>query len=142
MKVNFISINNNQSVPPQNKNVNFKYNSILKDLFRAGKLPTVKYGLYGAKLTQKNVSLEHMRAHSKGGKNSLFNYALADKFMNSIRGNSDIRDFLDIDIAKKYFLQFKNILIQYKGQIFDGNLYIKGALNTLSKLGVDIDLKV
>ena len=59
--------------------VSFGYSNILKTEWRKGHLPSVKYGFYGEKLTQKNLSLEHLQAHSKGGKTVLSNLVLAAK---------------------------------------------------------------
>lgn len=64
----------------------FQYNSPLKTLYRKGELPVI-YGFYGDRLTQKNVSLEHLKPHSKGGKTVLSNLVLASKQKNQARGN-------------------------------------------------------
>ena len=57
----------------------FGYSSPLKTIWKKGGLPTVKKGFYGDTLTKKNVSLEHLKARSKGGKTSLENLVLASK---------------------------------------------------------------
>ena len=117
----------------------FGYNNILKDLFKSGKLPSVKIGLYGDTLTKKNVTLEHLIPHSKKGPNKLFNFALASKAKNELRANFDIRDYLTPDMAKKYLKQFKDITIfQNKEKIFDGNSYIEMIENTLTTLGLSL----
>ena len=90
------------NIPLGAYNINFGYHSVLKDLFREDKLPTVKYGLYGDKLTKDNVSLEHLVPHSKNGKSKLFNFTLASKQKNSLRSNEDIRKFLTPEMAKEY----------------------------------------
>lgn len=92
----------------------------------------VKYGFYGDKLTQKNVSLEHLKPHSKGGKTALSNLVLASKQKNQARGNSDIRNFANKETIIKYLSQFIDVKI--KG--FDGNKYINGIIKTLTNLGV------
>lgn len=51
----------------------FGYNHPLKSLYKSGQL-NLKYGFYGGKLTRKNVTLEHLKPHSKGGKTELNNY--------------------------------------------------------------------
>ena len=112
----------------------FGYKSILKTKWRKGKLPTVKYGFYGDKLTQENLSLEHLKAHSKGGKTNLTNLVLASKPKNEARGNRDIRDFIDKQKAIDYLKQFINV----KFKDFNGNKYIVEIVKTLRKLGVDI----
>ena len=109
----------------------FQYNSPLKTLYRKGELP-VKYGFYGDILTQKNVSLEHLKPYSKGGKTELSNLVLASKQKNQARGNSDIRNFANKETIIKYLSHFIDIKI--KG--FDGNKYINGIIKTLTNLGV------
>ena len=107
------------------------YSHPLKTLYRQGKLP-VKYGFYGDKLTQKNVSLEHLKPHSKGGKTELSNLVLASKQKNQARGNADIRNFANKETIIKYLSQF----IDVKIKDFDGNKYINGIIKTLRNLGV------
>ena len=115
-------------MPPYNPN--FQYSSPLKTLWRKGKLPSVKYGFYGDVLTQKNVSLEHLKAHSKGGKTNLTNLVLASKAKNNARGNDAIGDYLEVNNLVRYLKQFKDIRIKD----FDGNKYIAGVLATLGGL--------
>lgn len=116
-----------QQIPPYNPN--FQYSSPLKTLWRKGKLP-VKYGFYGDVLTQRNVSLEHLKAHSKGGKTNLTNLVLASEAKNNARGNNAIDDYLDIKNVIRYLAQFKDV----KLKDFDGNKYIAGVLATLGGL--------
>ena len=118
-----------QPIPPNSPT--FGYSHQLKTLYRQGKLP-VKYGFYGDKLTQKNVSLEHLKPHSKGGKTELSNLVLASKQKNQARGNADIRNFANKETIIKYLSQFIDVKI--KG--FDGNKYINGIIKTLRNLGV------
>ena len=118
-------------IQPTQQSPTFQYNSPLKTLCRKDELP-VKYGFYGDKLTQKNVSLEHLKPHSKGGKTALSNLVLASKQKNQARGNSDIRNFASKEIIVKYLSQF----IDVKIKDFDGNKYINGIIKTLTKLGV------
>lgn len=117
--------------PIQSNSLTFGYSHQLKTLYRQGKLP-IKYGFYGDKLTQKNVSLEHLKPYSKGGKTKLSNLVLASKQKNQARGNADIRNFANKEDIVKYLSQFIDVRI--KG--FDGNKYIKGIIKTLIKLGV------
>lgn len=117
-----------QGVPLYNPN--FQYSSPLKTLWRKGKLPSVKYGFYGDVLTQKNLSLEHLKAHSKGGKTNLTNLVLASKAKNQARGNDAIDDYLEVNNLVRYLKQFKDIRIKD----FDGNKYIAGVLATLGGL--------
>lgn len=117
-----------QQTPPYNPN--FQYSSPLKTLWRKGKLPSVRYGFYGDRLTQKNVSLEHLKAHSKGGKTNLANLVLASKEKNNARGNDAINDYLNVKNIIRYLAQFKDIRLKD----FDGNKYIAGVLATLGGL--------
>ena len=118
-----------QPIPPNSPT--FGYSHQLKNLYRQGKLP-VKYGFYGDKLTQKNVSLEHLKPHSKGGETVLSNLVLASKQKNQARGNADIRNFANKETIIKYLNQFIDIKIKD----FDGNKYINGIIKTLTNLGV------
>ena len=118
-------------IQPIQQSPTFQYNSALKTLYRKGELP-VKYGFYGDKLTQKNISLEHLKPHSKGGKTELSNLVLASKQKHQARGNADIRNFANKETIAKYLSQFIDVKI--KG--FDGNKYINGIIKTLKNLGV------
>ena len=109
--------------------LSFGYSSPLKTLFKKGKLP-VKYGFYGDRLTLKNVSLEHLKPHSKGGKTTLDNLVLASKEKNNLRGDKDIKDFLNIDAMTTYLCQFMGV----KRRGFDGDEYIAGILRTIEEL--------
>ena len=117
--------------PIQPNSPTFGYSHQLKTLYRKGELP-VRYGFYGDKLTQKNVSLEHLKPYSKGGKTELSNLVLASKQKNQARGNADIRNFANKETIAKYLSQFIDIKI--KG--FDGNKYINAIIKTLTNLGV------
>ncbi len=115
--------------PIQMDQLTFQYSSPLKTLWRKGKLP-VKYGFYGDVLTQKNVSLEHLKPHSKGGKTNLANLVLASKTKNQARGNEAINDHLKVENVVRYLAQFKDVRVKD----FDGNKYIAGILATLGGL--------
>ena len=117
--------------PIQQNNTSFGYSHPLKTLYIKGKLP-IKYGFYGDRLTKKNVSLEHLKPFSKGGKTELNNLVLASKQKNQDRGNADIRDFANIETTIKYLSQFIDVKIEW----FDGNKYINSIIKTLRNLGV------
>ena len=120
--------------------INFKYNHPLKTLWKQGKLPQVKIGLYNNKWTKKNVSLEHELPVSKGGKSILENYALASREANSERGNDDIKKFLTVDMIRNYLIQFVNLIVKRdKEVVFDGNKYIQMQINNFKKLGFVFD---
>ena len=80
-------------IDTSNNAITFGYHSPLKTLYKKGKMPKVIYGFYGDKLTPKNVTLEHLLPHSKGGASELDNFVLASKQNNLARGNDDIRKF-------------------------------------------------
>lgn len=109
----------------------FGYNSPLKTLYKKGKMPNVKYGFYGDKLNNNNVTLEHLKPHSKGGKSCLSNFVLASKRNNSNRGNEDIRKYVNKENIVTYLSQF----IDLKLPDFDGNKYIQSIIKTLKNLG-------
>lgn len=112
--------------------ISFGYKSPLKTLYLKNKMPSVKYGFYGDKLTKANVSLEHLIPHSKGGSSHLDNFVLASKHKNQLRGNQDIRNFATMDNVVRYLSQF----IDLKIDDFNGNSYIQKVVKTLKKLGV------
>ena len=117
--------------PIQHNSTSFGYSHPLKTLYIKGKLP-VKYGFYGDRLTKKNVSLEHLKPFSEGGKTELNNLVLASKEKNQARGNADIRNFANKETIIKYLSQFIDVKIEW----FDGNRYINGIIKTLTNLGV------
>ena len=116
-----------------NSQISFGYQHPLKTLYKKKKLPSVKYGFYGDTLSIKNVSLEHLRPKSKGGRSELSNYVLASKSKNSSRGNADISKYFNPFFAKRYLDQFLNVNLPE----FNGNKYIQMILRTLNKLGID-----
>lgn len=116
------------------------YKHPLKTLWRKGKLPSVKIGLYNEPLTADTVSLEHMKCISQGGRTVTGNLALANRYANSNRGTKDIRDFLTPKMGERYLEQFIGIKIKHKGKvIFDGNDYIRQVTATLKELGIKLN---
>lgn len=113
------------------------YNSILKDMYKDGRLPSVKVGLYGGRLSKQTVSLEHIKPASKGGSTALKNMALATKDNNRLRGNRDINNYLTKAMLYNYLIQFKDLIVKYKGKIFNGNNYITDIVSTLKKVGFE-----
>lgn len=109
------------------------YNSPLKTAFRKGALGERVYGIYGNRLTQDTVSLEHIIPASKGGKTELGNLVLADKKANNDRGTKDIAELITIGDVRYYLRQFKDIKTKY----FDGNEYIKAVRKTFKKMMED-----
>lgn len=110
-------------------NPTFGYSSPLKDLYRNGDLP-VKYGFYGDKLTKKNVSLEHLLPHSKGGKTTLDNLVLSSKQNNFKRGNRPLSEFINFGNVERYLNQFNGVKLKN----FNGNEYVKNILKTIENV--------
>lgn len=69
-------------------------------------MPTVTKGIYGNPINKKNVTLEHLQPHSKGGRTDLSNLALASKEANNARGNKPLGDFLNKEMLESYLAQF------------------------------------
>ena len=114
----------------ETNNLAFGYSSVLKTLYKKGKLPTVKYGFYGDELTKKCVTLEHLLPRSKGGKTELKNLVLASANKNQERGVCPLFNMLNWEYAGRYFEQFRNVKV---GE-FDGNKYIEMVLETIKGL--------
>lgn len=108
----------------------YGYNSILKTLYKQGKLPEVKFGFYGDKLTKDNCSVEHLRCKCEGGTTAQSNVVLASKRMNNARGNRPLREVFNFKAAMTYIEQFFGI--RRKG--FNGDLYAKSVLRTIFEL--------
>ena len=108
------------------------YQHPLKTLFKQGKMPSVKYGLYGEQIGPENVSLEHLKPHSWGGKTEYANLALADKNANTARGSRPLADNLSWDMLEAYLKQF-NFRIK---NVFNGYEYQDKVRHTCEKLGV------
>jgi hypothetical protein len=116
--------------PIQPNEPTFGYYSQLKTLWRQGKLPSVRFGFYGDKLTQENLSLEHLRPKSKGGKTVLSNLVLASKRNNGHRSSKPLKDFINPETVAEYLNQF--IDVQVEG--FNGNKYIDAIWHTVHNI--------
>ena len=109
--------------------LSFGHSNQLKTLWKKGKLPSVQFDISGRKLTQKNVTLDHVIPKSKGGKSITENYMLATKEFNNGRGNQPLKDFMDTTDLVDYLNQFIDVHVDN----FWGNKYIKGILETLKE---------
>lgn len=109
------------------KDTTFK--SHLKDLYKKGKIK-VQYGLYGQKLTPKNVTDEHLKPRSWGGSSDLSNIALATKQANWQRGNEPIENYLSLKMFYNYCKQFWDINLPD----FNGKEYVKNITKTIGEL--------
>jgi len=112
------------------KQISFGYKSVLKTYWLQGKMPSVTYGIYGDLLTRDNITLEHLKPCSKGGKTALNNLALSKNVNNWNRGNKPICDFLNKETLNAYCEQFKGIKLPY----FNGDEYIKQIIKTVERL--------
>lgn len=108
----------------------FGYSHPLKTAWKKGALKQVQYGFYGERLTKRNISLEHLKPISQGGKTEWKNLVLASNKINNARGDKPLAEFLDLKAMARYLEQFKNIKV--KG--FDGNKYIAMILETVGGL--------
>lgn len=108
----------------------FKYKSVLKTEWLKGNMPTVTHGIYGGELTKKNVTLEHLQPHSKGGKTELCNLALAVDAKNYERSSKPISKFLTSEMFENYCKQFEDIKLPN----FDGKKYIISLAKTVDRL--------
>lgn len=117
----------------QSSNVSFcSYQNILKTLYKKGKMPSVTKGLYGETITPKNVSLEHLKPASWGGRTELANLALASQEANSARSSKPLKDVLSWEMLEEYLGQF-NFRIK---NLFDGHKYQALVRGTCEKLGM------
>lgn len=110
--------------------ISFAYKSPLKTEWLKGNMPEVKYGLYGGLLTKDNITLEHIKPHSKGGKTTLKNLALAVDENNFKRGSAPLWKFLTKEMFEQYIEQFKNIFLPD----FNGKEYAENLTKTVERL--------
>lgn len=135
--------NNNSNCTYFNNSINyysisFGYKSVLKTEWIRGHLPSVKRGFYGGKLTKKNVTLEHIVPHSKGGKTNLWNLALSVDVENHERSNRPLREFFDPETFQEYIEQFREVnLPNLKGLQYIERI-IKLVKRVLKNEGYDI----
>ena len=108
----------------------FGYTSIIKTAWNKGLMPSVQIGIYGGKLTPKNITIEHVLPISKGGKTTLSNIALATYSNNIKRGSKPLKWFLDMDIFEQYLKQFEGVKIMG----FDGKKYIEVLTATVERI--------
>lgn len=131
-----------QAVQPASR-VSFAGKFGVRDLWMKGKLPQVKFDIYGLPLTKKTCSREHIIPKSLGGSSYNSNIALADKFMNSKRGTEKLSEFTTLENVVNYFMQFLGIKIKEGNKVrFDGDKYFKSCIPSLKHEGFDgLDLR-
>ena len=103
------------------------YNFELKRLFRQGKLPKDLIDLGGNKITQRNLSGDHIVPKSKGGKNTKDNMTIATKQFNSMRGNRPLKEVVTFENAIKWALK----MMEIKVEGFDGVQHVKDVFKVL-----------
>lgn len=124
--------------------ITFGYHHPLKTLFLQGKLPWLKYGMYGDLLSERNVTIEHIKPVSAfkelfhGSKKRAQkaatvwdNVALASKRNNNGRGDDPLITVIDWEAFGVYLEQFHDKEIPGFGS---GNDYIIGILNRVNTL--------
>lgn len=131
-----------QAIQPASR-VSFAGKFGVRDLWMKGKLPQVKFDIYGLPLTKKTCSREHIIPKSLGGSSYNSNIALADKFMNSKRGTEKLSEFTTLENVVNYFMQFIGIKIKEGNRVrFDGDKYFKSCIPSLKHEGFDgLDLR-
>lgn len=94
-------------------NINFGHKHYLRKYYLEGKLPTVKVGLYGGRLTPENVTLEHITPKSRKGKLTLYNLALSTRENNHLRGNKPLeKTNLTLEKLNAYLAQFEHVRLR------------------------------
>jgi hypothetical protein len=96
-------------------------------------MPSVKFGIYGGKLTKENVTLEHILPHSKKGKTELFNLALAVNINNWTRGDRPFKECFISEVFGEYIDQFKGVDLPN----FNGLKYIDGVTKVVKRILID-----
>jgi hypothetical protein len=110
--------------------VSFGYRSPLKTSFLQGGLK-IKEGAYGGKITESNVSLEHIRPHSRGGASTISNFLLVTQKENGLRGNMPFDVFIRQNSEKVKTIQ--TYLDTLRGTIINGVDYVKVVVKTLNR---------
>lgn len=104
-------------------------------MFNEGNLPEIKFDVYGKPLKKGEATVEHIIAHSLGGKSVEDNYALAGKRINNMRSNKPIQQFTTYDIMKSYYEQFIGVVKQTAdGCKFVGDEYYKNGMKLIGRI--------
>ena len=114
----------------------FGYKSVLKTLFKEGKLPSVQVDIYGKSIKpdMKDLTIEHIVPKVKGGKSKLINYALANYLDNQKRSSGELLKYTTIENIKNWYSQFKGVILPN----FNGDEYIKEGIKNLKKINIVI----
>lgn len=109
--------------------IHFGYKSPLKDLYKQGKLKGLK-SFSGEEL--KNVSLDHIKPKSKGGKNEIGNYVLTNQKENADRGNRNIDYYIEKN--QQGMLDYIEWFETHKIEGFDCIGYIRKVIKTINSV--------
>lgn len=97
-------------LPIQLNNVTFGYSHKLKTDFKKGLIP-IEFDMAGNKLTNDNVSLDHVIPKSQGGTSTLDNYVLATKDFNNFRGVVPLALLITKEMFEKWAKQFEDLIV-------------------------------
>lgn len=84
----------------------------------------------------KQRSTEHILPKSKGGRSLITNYAMTDVKLNSLRGNLNLKEWLEIH--PDYLNNMKSYIKKYWNTPLKGVRYGKEIQRTLKKLDITI----
>lgn len=105
------------------------FTSEIKKLYKKGEIQ-LDYDIYNLPLTVDNVSDEHVIPKSKGGSSKASNIVLADKTMNSLRGNEPIENYVTMEMVNKYVER----LLKNKPRTYNIVKYCNDILETFNKI--------
>ena len=111
---------------------NITFTSRIKTLYKKGKIK-LDYDIYNMPITPDTASDEHIICRCFGGKSIESNIALANKYMNNLRGCRPIEQFVTIKMVNKYI----DRLLKNNPKIVEGfNLvtYCEGILQTFKTI--------
>jgi hypothetical protein len=107
----------------------FKRKSIIKTEWLNGNVP-LKKGFLGGELTPQNISIDHIKPRSQGGRSELSNYVLMTIENNGKKSSDDIFYYATKENTEQYFKAFEGIKLgKYQGED-----YLKMISKTLRKL--------
>lgn len=119
----------------QSVSISFGYRNRLKTEWLKGNIPELIHDFYdGSPLRADTITLEHLQPHSKGGKTTLTNLVLTSYQNNVKRGNRDIRQYINLENARKYLEEARKIKTKY----INGEYYVESIIKRLKSMGVDI----
>jgi len=88
-----------------NKRVAYKELITPQELWRLAKKQKLRCAISGIKLTNENISVDHIIPIADGGRNIISNLQLVDKFINDMKNSHSQEEFLEI-VKKIYNYNF------------------------------------